>query len=192
MKKYLKMVTTAVMVITLIVGCYYYMSHRTPKAAEDDVEVTQMDEVLAKNLDSAYPPTPREVVKFYNRIIECAYSGGYDEKQFDGLVAQARKLMDEELLEHNPQDDYGLRLQEEVLDYQNASREILQTRVCASDEVRSFEREGRKCSFVEAAYFMREGKKSFLKTYQGYLLRQDSKGNWKILAYGLTDGLEDL
>lgn len=192
MKKYLKMVTTVVMIITLIVGCYYYMAHRKPKAAEDDVEVTQLHEVLSKKLDSAYPPTPREVVKFYNRIIECAYGDDYDAAQFQELTAQARKLMDEELLENNPQDSYRLQLQKEVASYKEASRQILQTRVCASDEVKFDEIKGRKCAYVQAVYFMREGKNDFLKTYQSYLLRQDGDGHWKILAYHLADGDEEL
>lgn len=191
MKRYLKMGTSTVLVIVLIVGCYYYMTHRKTKAAEDDVEVTQLHQVLSKQLDSAYPPTPREVIKFYNRIIECAYGDEYDAEQFSQLAAQARKLMDEELLANNPQDTYQNQLQQEIASYQEESRRILQTRVCDTDDVRYQEIEGRKCAYVQATYFIKQGKNDFTKTYQSYLLRQDQDKNWKILAFGLTSATDE-
>lgn len=191
MKKNLKTVLGAVIVIALIVGCYYYMSHRKTTAAEDDVEITQLQEVLSKKLDSSYPPTPREVIKFYNRILECAYGGEYDEAQFDRLINQARKLMDEELLENNPQDTYKSQFQQEISSYKEKSQKILQTTVCDSDEVDYREVEGRKCAYVDAAYFMKAGKGDFYKTSQSYLLRKDQNGCWKILAYKLISSNDD-
>lgn len=146
MKKYVKMGISAVLVIAVIVGCYYYMTHRKTVPAEEAVEITQLQQILSKQLDRAYPPTPREVIKFYNRIIECAYSSEYDSNQFDKLMAQARMLMDEELLENNPQDTYKEQLQQEITSYKDDSVKILQTRVCDSDEVRFREIEGRKCA----------------------------------------------
>lgn len=185
MKKYVKMGISAVLVIAVIVGCYYYMTHRKTVSAEDDVEITQLQQVLSKQLDHAYPPTPREVIKFYNRIIECAYGSEYNEEQFQKLMTQARKLMDVELLENNPQDTYQKQLLQEITSYQENSIKILQTRVCDSDEVRYKEIEGRKCAYVQAIYFMKQGK-DFIKTYQDYLLRQDKEKKWKIVAYHLT------
>ena len=191
MKKYLKMGIPALLVIALLVGCYYYMTHRKTIAAEDAVEITQLQQVLSKQLDSAYPPTPREVVKFYNRIIECAYSDEYDADQFDQLAAQARELMDEELLESNPKDEYKSQLQQEIASYKEDSIQILRTRVCSSDDVRFREIEGRKCAYVKATYFMKQGKGDFSTIYQSYLLRQDKDRNWKILAYHLAEADEE-
>ncbi len=185
MKKYIKMGISAVLVIAVIVGCYFYMTHRKTIAAEDAVEITQLQQVLSRQLDSAYPPTPREVVRFYNRIIECAYEGGYDEGQFEKLMVQARKLLDQELLQNNPQDTYKTQLQQEIASYKEDEIRILQTRVCDSDEVRFREIEGRKCAYVQATYFIKQGKSNFTKTYQSYLLRQDQNKEWKILAYHL-------
>ena len=190
MKKYVKMGISAVLVIAVIVGCYYYMTHRKTVPAEEAVEITQLQQILSKQLDRAYPPTPSQVIKFYNRIIECAYSSEYDSNQFDKLMAQARMLMDEELLENNPQDTYKEQLQQEITSYKDDSVKILQTRVCDSDEVRFREIEGRKCAYVQAIYFMKKGKSDFSKTYQSYLLRQDQNNDWKILAYHLTDASE--
>lgn len=190
MKKYVKMGICAVLAIIVIVGCYYHMTHRKTVPAEEDVVITQLQQVLSKQLDHAYPPTPREVVKFYNRIIECAYGSEYDTDQFEKLMAQARKLMDEELLENNPQDTYKKQLQQEIASYEENSIKIIKTRVCDSDEVRFQEIEGHKCAYVQAVYFMKQGSNDFIKTYQNYLLRQDKNKEWKILAYHLSEAEE--
>lgn len=191
MKKYVKMGISALLVVALIVGCYYYMTHRRTTAAEDDVEITQLQQVLSKQLDSTYPPTPREVVKFYNRIIECAYGSEYDANQFDDLTVQARKLMDEELLESNPKDTYKSQLQQEVASYKEDSIQILRTRVCSSDDVRFREIDGRKCAYVKATYFIKQGKGDFSTINQNYLLRQDKDRNWKILGYHPAEADEE-
>ena len=125
MKNTIKIGVIGVIVLALIVGYYFYLSHRTPKAAEEQVELTELDEVLLKKLDTSYPPTPREVVKFYNRILECLYSGDYTEEEFDGLASQARALMDEELLETNPEAEYKAKLKTEVEDF--ADKTMIQT-----------------------------------------------------------------
>lgn len=186
MKKYIKTVIMAILVIAVIVGCYYQMTHRKTVAAEDTVEVTQLQKVISRQLDSSYPPTPREVIKFYNLIIECAYGDEYDTGQFEKLTTQARKLMDEELLENNPTDTYKSQLLQEIDSYKDDSRKILQTRVCNSDEVRYREVKGQKYAYVQAVYFMKQGSKEFLKTCQDYLLRQDQDKKWKIVACHLS------
>ncbi len=186
MKKYIKTVIMAILVIAVIVGCYYQMTHRKTVAAEDTVEVTQLQKVISRQLDSSYPPTPREVIKFYNLIIECAYGDEYDAGQFEKLTTQARKLMDEELLENNPTDTYKSQLLQEIASYKDDSRKILQTRVCNSDEVRYREVKGQKYAYVQAVYFMKQGSKEFLKTCQDYLLRQDQDKKWKIVACHLS------
>ncbi len=190
MKKYVKMGISAVLVIGLIVGCYYYMTHRETREA-DDVVITRLHQIIDRQLDISYPPTPREVVKFYNNIIECAYSDEYDMEQFDKLTDQARKLMDDELLESNPLDTYKSQLLQEISSYKEETRKILQTSVCNSDEVRFTEIDGQKCAYVQAAYFIKEGRSEFFKTYQSYLLRQDKDKKWKILAYHITSAIDD-
>lgn len=188
--KYAKSVIIVVVMVALIGGYYYYLSHRDTKTADDDVNITQLDEVILKQLDNAYPPTPREVIKFYNRIIECAYSDQYDDAQFNQLVDQARKLMDAELLEANPLDNYKGQLQAEIASYKKSKKKIIKTGVCAADEVIFREIDKKKCAYVEATYFLKEGGGDFSRTYQRYLLRKDQDDNWKILAFYLTDGEE--
>ena len=189
--KYMKYVITGILMIALIGGYYYYLSHRDTKSAEDEVTITRLDDVLLKQLDNAYPPTPREVIRFYNQIIECAYGDTYDESQFNQLVDQARKMMDDELLESNPLETYKSQLLSEIASYKENSQRIIKTGVCASDEVVFREIDRKKCAYVKATYFMKKGNGDFIRTHQRYLLRQDEDDKWKILAFYLMDRDEE-
>ena len=172
MKNTLKMGIVAVLMVALIGGYYFYLSHRTTKPAEEDVEV-------------------REVIKFYNRIIECAYGDSCSEEQLGQLVSQARKLMDEELLAGNPEDEHKTKLLEDIAVYKDNKQKIIQTQVCNSDEVEFADIEDRKCAYVSASYFIKQGKGKFERTNENYLLRKDADGNWKILGYYLTGSEEE-
>ncbi len=190
MKRALKSIIVAVIMVALIGGYYYYLTHREVNTSEDHVEVTEFDKVLSKKLDTAYPPTPREVVKFYNRIIECAYGEKYDDKQLEQLMGQARTLLDEELLANNPIDTYKTNLLDEVTFYKDNKQKIIQTRVCNSDEVTFETINGKKCAYVTASYFIKDGKGKFVRANEKYLLRKDDNDQWKILAYRLINSKE--
>lgn len=187
MKKVLKIVIISVLCIGLIVGYYYYLSHKDKKDVENSTEVGAVEEVLIRDLEKDYPPTPREVVKFYNRILTCFYNEEFDENQFEGLADQARFLMDEELLEKNPRDSYLLQLEKEVNGYKENGQKLGETTVDDSSDIVFKKVKGKECAFVTASYFVREGN-SYSRTYEEYVLRKDDKDQWKILGYQLTEG----
>ena len=66
-----------ILIILLIVGAYYFFTTQRRTSVEDTVELTEIQKLITKNLDTNYPATPREVVKYYNRILECFYDDTY-------------------------------------------------------------------------------------------------------------------
>lgn len=50
-------------------------------SAENNDDLTEVEKVITKNLEKNYPETPREVVKFYNRIITCFYDEEYTDDE---------------------------------------------------------------------------------------------------------------
>ena len=50
----------------LCVGYYFYLSNYSGEKESIPSEKAQL---ISKDLDSSYPTTPREVIKFYNRIL---------------------------------------------------------------------------------------------------------------------------
>ena len=58
-----------IILVCLVLGYYYYLSNRKSETAQEEVvKISAVQEVLMRNLDNNYPPTPREVVKYGRRI----------------------------------------------------------------------------------------------------------------------------
>lgn len=66
-----KFVIIIVVCVCVILGGYYYLTNRNNAKEEENITLTEIQELTTKNLDKNFPATPREVVKLYNRIITC-------------------------------------------------------------------------------------------------------------------------
>ena len=156
-----KFVIIIVVCVCVILGGYYYLTNRNNAKEEENITLTEIQELTTKNLDKNFPATPREVVKLYNRIITCFYNDEYTDDELYDLGDQARKLFDDELLENNPRDEYFKNLKEDISEYHDKSKTI--------------------------ASFIKEGN-AYSRTYQMYVLRKDADGNWKILVFYQVNG----
>ena len=88
--KRVRVVLIGIVCIALVVGYYYYLSH---KETTDTTEVTEVQKVILKKLEGkSYPATPREVIKFYNRILCCYYNEEYTDDEFHRLADQALEI----------------------------------------------------------------------------------------------------
>lgn len=185
MKK-MKYVIIGAICICIVVGYYAYLSYRDNSPKEE--ELTEVQKIILKDLSGdSYPATPREVVKFYNRIVACLYNEEFTDEELHKLTDQARCLMDEELADNNPSEQYFLRVQAEVDSYHEAKRTISNVTVCDSNDVETTTMDGRECAYVTASYLIRETGK-IIKSNQNYILRKDEEGKWKILAFELIEG----
>lgn len=187
MKKKARVTVLSVICIAAVLGGYLYLTLHRRASVEDAVELTEVQEIITKNLDQKYPATPREVVKLYNRIITCYYDEEYTQDELYDLGDQARKLFDAELLDNNPRDQYFEDLKNEIKDYKERSRTIVSSSVSKSNDVKYETVDGDECAYVTASYFIEE-KKNYSRTYQMYVLRKDEDGNWKILVFYKVEG----
>ena len=187
MKKNGQKIIFAVVCVVIIVGLFWYTTAKKGNSAENNDDLTEVEKVITKNLEKNYPETPREVVKFYNRIITCFYDEEYTDDELYELGDQARLLMDDELLENNSRDDYFKSLKADIEDYHDKSKKIESSSVCSSDEVKYQKIDGDDCAYVTASYFVNENK-SYTRTNQTYVLRKDKDGKWKILVFYQTEG----
>lgn len=177
MKK-LRGVIIMVVCVGLCVGYYFYLSNRSISADAP----TEMEQLINKDLDKSYPKTAREVIRLYNRILLCLYNEEVTEEQLKSLGEQARQLMDEELLEKNPQELYFSSLKNELAAYKADKKTIMGVTISTVNEVEFKEIEGRECAYVEASYSIK-GKNQTESAQQTYILRKSAEGRWKILGY---------
>lgn len=172
----------------LLCGGFYYMKTYLGKANRGD-ELTEVQKIIARDLQEQYPKTPREVTKFYNRIILAYYEEKVTEEELDALADQALMLFDADLLEVNPKEDYKKAVLADTADFAARKRSITKASVCDSKDViyRNDANNGDELAYVLASYFVKQSK-GYDKTYQQYVLRKDADGNWKILTYYQIEG----
>lgn len=187
MKRSVIRIVVAIVLIGVIVGGYYWFTVSKGASADEAGDLTEVQKVITKDLEANYPATPREVVKYYNRIISCFYNESYSEEELYELGDQARLLFDEELLANNPRDEYFTALKAEIEYYHENSKTIMNTNVCDSNDVTFQTVDGDECAYVTASYFVDEDK-SYSRTYMMYILRKDENGNWKILGFDQIKG----
>lgn len=188
-----KYVIIAIACICVICTGFFFFSEDNK---DNEKNLTEVEKVIVKDLENNYPKTPREVVKFYNRIVKCYYgSEEPTEKQLNDLVDQMMYLMDEDLLLVNPRDTYYNSVVSDINQYKNQKKQLVSTDVCDTNDVKyvtddkNGEAEKDNLAYVDASYFINTDGK-FAYTYQQFVLRQDAQGKWKILTFYQIQGEE--
>ena len=186
-----KYVIIAIACICVICAGFFFFSQSNQ---EQEKNLTEVEKVIVKDLKNNYPKTPREVVKFYNRIVKCYYGSEQPtEKQLNGLVDQMLCLMDEDLLLVNPRETYYNSVVNDINQYKRDKKQLVSTDVCDTNDVKyvtddkNGESEKDKLAYVDASFFINTDGK-FAYTYQEFVLRQDEAGLWKILAFYQIEG----
>ncbi len=164
------------------------MIRRSMDSGNED-ELTEIQKVLVKDLEKDYPKTPREVVKFYNRIVACYHDEKTTEEQVGKLVDQMMLLFDEDMIAKNPRDVYYEAVVSDIESYKQNKKSITSMKVCDTNEVRyvTDDRNGDSLAFVDVDYFVNTDGQ-FTISYITIGLREDEDGKWKIVGVTLREG----
>lgn len=183
-------VTIVVMIlIVIVVGYYCYLVNRSNRADAEKAPTT-VENVLLRDLEHDYPPTPKEVIRYYNSIIKCFYNEECSREEIEALALKARGLYDQELLEHNEWDTYIFNLGAEIQDFQEQKRKISNVSLASSTDVDEFTQDGYKFARIRCGYNILQGRESSSSVHV-YLLRKDKDNHWKIYGWELADNLEE-
>ena len=98
-----------VLIIVVMVGYYFYLSNKDREVQEQNPQITAVQEVLMRNLDTNYPATPKEVIKYYSEITKCFYNEEYTDGELEELADKADQLYDDQLAEHEAEIETALR-----------------------------------------------------------------------------------
>ena len=170
-----------VLVIIAVVGYYAYLSNRS-RTQKDEAKLSTVQTVLSKSLEFDYPPTPKEVMKYYNEIVKCFYNEECTEEEIEALGNKARELYDEELLANNEQEIYMINLKADIQDYKDNNRRITSTSVASSANVDYFSEDGYDFARIMCGYSIMENGVN-VSSGQVYLLRKDEDKHWKIYGW---------
>lgn len=150
---------------------------------------TEVQNILAKDIERNYPATVREIVRLYSRISKCYYNETISASEFQQLVTMQRLLFDEEFLDNNPLESFVNNLSSEIEEMRKTKSTMISYRVQKQSSVVSWESGENKFSSIVASYTLKEDSE-YKKTYEEFLLREDESGRWKIVGWRLTDPIE--
>ena len=192
MKKNTSKNTTKVAIIFLVlivavVAYFAYLSNKS-REVEDEAAMTAVKLVLSRDLENNYPPTVKEVMKYYADIQKCLYSQECVDEEVEQLGMKARALFDDELLAANDVSNHLLALKSEITSFQDDSRQITAASVASSANVDTFTEDGYEFARIHCVYTVLDGGQSNLVDMV-YLLRRDGNRRWKIYGWDLAQNV---
>lgn len=174
-----------------VVGLFFYVSNHNRIVAEGKLkQMTPVQEILSRNLDTNYPPTPKEVLKLYSEITRCFYSEDYTDEELTKLALFARRLFDDELVANQTDEQYLAALKMDIESWKNDNKVISSYSVSSSTDVQEYSYAGFEWAQLYCIYSIRMGT-NVAPVQEHFIMRKDVKGHWKILGWELVEPGDD-
>ena len=180
-------VVLGVVLVAIVMGFALHLNQRSKIDAERAVEPTEVQKVLQKDLERSYPPTPKEVVKYYADITKCFYNEEYSEEELEQLALKIQELYDDELVANKTQEDYMNDLRSEIADMKNNKCTISSYVLSSSVDVEEFMENGYTCARLYCTFNIKQSASGTVKSMEQFVLRKDDDGHWKILGWELVE-----
>ena len=145
--------------------------------------------MLSRDLEKDYPPTVKEVIKYYADIQKCFYNEECTDEEVEQLGLKARELYDAELLENNEVNNNLLQLKADIATFRSDEKQIGTVAVASSVNVDTFTEDGYDFARIQCTYSVIQGGKSNLVPTV-YLLRRDEDRRWKIYGWDLAQNVD--
>ena len=172
-------------IAVMVIVVFYVQNKKAENPAEPEVDVSQLSEILLRDIDKSYPPTPKEVLKYYSEITCCFYNEELTQEQLEELAARSYILYDDELKDNMPFDKYMTDLQQEILSFQAQKIVLSGYSVSAAADVERFNEDGFEWARLYAQYRLRQGT-DYMYYNEVFIMRKDDEGHWKIYGFDLV------
>ena len=179
-------IITCVILGAVIGGCAFYLGHKSRTSGEEVVESTAVQKVLQKDLERNYPPTPKEVVKYFAEITKCFYNEEYSDEDLEKLAVQIQELYDEELVANKSQEDYMQDLRSDIASMKENKYTIVGYDVSPSTDVEFFTQNEDSCARLYCNFYVKQGAGN-VPSLEQFVLRKDTEGHWKIMGWDLVN-----
>lgn len=182
-----KVLVIGIVLLCLVLGYYYYLSNKDAGVKEEaEVTITAVQEALMRNLDNNYPPSPREVLKYYGELAQCLHNEEYSEEEFLQLAEQIQRLYDDELVANQTKEQYIQGLTWDVNNMKEKEVVISSYSLSSSTDVDYFEADGYSWAKLYLTFTLRQGTGLEISE-EVFLLREDTEGHWKIYGFKLAE-----
>ncbi len=181
-----KLVIIGIILVALVVGYYFYLSNKVKTAREEQTEVTAVQNVLMRDLERSYPPTPKEVLRYYCEITKCFYNEEYTEEELQQLALKAQELYDDELVANKTQEQYLKDLKSEIAERKENKCTISGYELSPSTDVKEYTKDGYTCATMYCTLKLKQDGKT-TQSMEQFVLRKDEEGHWKIYGWQLVN-----
>lgn len=174
-----------IFLVFLVLGYYFYLSNRSRPEITDEVSVETMTEsqkALSRNLESNYPPSPREVVKYFSEITSCYYNEEHTDEELRALGLKMRKIYDDELVANQTEEAYLDLLKKDVEEYKQNNRTIASYSPSSSVDVETFSEDGYEWARLYCVYDIKQDA-LLHQTNLVFILRKDANSHYKIYGW---------
>ena len=181
---------TALIFLVLIIGVVAYFAYLSTKSRDRDqvADMRAVQLVLSRDLENNYPPTVKEVMKYYTDIQKCLYAEECADEEIEQLGMKARALYDDELLAANDVTVHLLQLKSEIISFQEDSKNITAISVASSANVDTFTEDGYEFARIHCMYtVLADGQSNLVDMV--YLLRRGEDRRWKIYGWDLAQNV---
>ena len=186
--KVAKTVIIVVVLAAIILVYFYYLNHRAKRQeVEEAIAATVVQSILMRDLEHNYPPTPKEVVKYYAEITECFYNETYSDEELVQLANKIQMLYDADLVANKTQEQYMQDLREDIVEMKGKQLTVASYEVSASTDVEYFTQDVYSCARLYCTFYLKQQGGGRVPSQERFLLRQDEDGHWKILGWELVE-----
>lgn len=168
--------------VAMGIGYYFYLSNRPVDQDEPVTQVTATQEALLRNLEMNYPPSPRELVRYYSELTKCFYDKNNTEEQVAQLASKSRELFDEKLVATQTDEEYLEELKAEIARFAEEDINISSYNVSSSVDVKFHSKDGDDWATLYCTYSIRQHTNRD-SIRERFVLRKDEDGHWKIYGW---------
>ncbi len=179
-----KGVIVILVLAALIIMYFYHLSNISRGEEEDEAAASQnaVTQVLQRNLDTDYPQTPKEVVKYFSEITKCYYNEKLTDEEIEALATQMLGLYDDELVAANSYNVYIFDLKSDITYYNTNGYTISSYSPSASTDVEYFTQDGHQWARLWCVYTIKSGK-NYKPLQEVFILRKDDRSHWRIYGW---------
>ena len=171
----------------VLIGGYWYIDRNAEDTKTENLTETEL--LLSKDLDNFYPSTPRSVVLFFGRIMQCIYTQDITEEELRALVELQQKLFDDELLEINPIDTFYQSALIEWQTFKENKNVFAGYQADRASNVKTWKKDGAEYASLVMYYSLRTDA-GVGANYNEFILRKDEQNKWKFLGWRETTAQE--
>ena len=169
------------MIVAVAFVIIFYRVINRPKQAEEG-QLSEVQTVLQRDLDYNYPPSPREVVRYYAELSQCLYWEEISDQDIEDIGMQMRELFDSELKAAQTEQQFFNSLKVDVATFREEKRKVISFTISSSTDVEYSETEYGDLSSLYCMFTMQKGNQNYSDN-EKFLLRKDERGHWKILGW---------